>query len=81
MKKRMVSAYAYGGETKAEVLRAVRSGENFDIMVTDPLVLGTGAFDIQDLDDSLILKVTDESRKKWMMFIEREGERLVAREG
>lgn len=81
MSKRMVSAYAYGGESKAEVQRAAARAANFDVMVTDPLVLGTGAFDIQDLDETLILKITDESRKKWMLFIERDAGKLVVREG
>lgn len=80
MAKRMVSAYAHGGETKDEVKRAALRGKSFDVMVMDPLVLGTGAFDIQDLDDSFVLKITDETRKKWMLFIEREGEKLIVRE-
>jgi hypothetical protein len=80
MAKRMVSAYAHGGETKDEVKRAALRGKSFDIMVTDPLVLGTGAFDIQDLDDSITLNGTDQTRKAWMLFIERDGAKLVVRE-
>lgn len=79
MTKRMVSAHAYPDETKDEILKAVARNRSHDVIVTDPLVLGTGAFDIQDLDDKLILKITDPSRKQWMIFVEREKERLVAR--
>lgn len=81
MSKRMVSAYAYGGETKEEVKRAVLRGKSFDVMVTDPLVLGTGAFDIQDLDDTIVLKLTDASKRKWMLVIEQREGKLHVNEG
>lgn len=77
MTKRMVSAHAYPGETKADILNAVAKRRSHDVMVTDPLVLGSGAFDIQDLDDTLRLKLTDSTRRKWMIFIERENDRIV----
>lgn len=80
MSKRMVSAHTYPGATKQEVLRAVERARPYDVMVTDPLVLGTGPFDIRDLDHSLILKLTDSSKKGWMLFIERAGDQIVARE-
>lgn len=76
--KRMVSAHTYPGEGKDAVLDAISRGENFDILVTDPLVLGSGPFDIQDLDDTLIVKLTDSTKRGWMIFIERVGDELRA---
>lgn len=81
MTKRMVSAHAYPDETKDEILKAVAKGRSHDIIVTDPLVLGTGAFDIQDLDDMLTIKLTDSTRRKWIIFLEREGGRVAATDG
>lgn len=80
MTKRMVSAHAYPGETKDAILHAIKRRRSHDILVTDPLVLGTGAFDLRDLDDSLIIKLTDSSKKGWTLFIERTGGEIVARE-
>ena len=77
MSKRTVSAHAYPEESKEAVIQAVQKGRAFDVIVTDPLVLGTGAFDIQEIGDDVILKVTDATRRGWMVFIEREGGRLV----
>lgn len=80
MSKRMVSAHAYPGESKEELLRAVRGERSHDVIVTDPLVLGTGAFDVQDLGDDLVLKVRDSTKREWMVFVERVDGRVVARE-
>lgn len=77
---RMVSAHAYPGETKQVLLAAVARHDSFDVIVTDPLVLGVGAFDIQDLDDTITLKVTDHTKRQWMVFLERSSAGIVARE-
>lgn len=80
MAKRLVSAHAYGGESKEEAIRAIAKGQGFDIMLTDPLGLGSGIVDIQELDDSVIVKLTDATKKKWMLFVEhRDGDSTSTR--
>jgi hypothetical protein len=77
---RMVSAQTHPGESKQDLLSAIARKRSFDILVSDPLVLGSGAFDIQQLDDGIILKVTDHTKRNWMVFLERSPTGIVARE-
>jgi hypothetical protein len=79
---RYVSAYpaSYSRvKTKKDLKQAAAEGFNAEMVVQDPLGLGSGVMGLNEIPEDITLTVTNHPKRTWFANVTRKGEKVTVK--